>query len=124
MRMATSTLKGMGMATTTTFKMIMIAISSLKKREWLALFIKYSYTNHVYIKRLRVVPTSASYIREDGHLHLENDGDCHHHLQKDDDCHLQLDEMGMAYILCHIWLYCPCVYRDRERCPALQPVYG
>jgi hypothetical protein len=120
MRMATSTLKGMGMATTTTFKMIMIAISSLKKREWLALFIKYSYTNHVYIKRLRVVPTSASYIREDGHLHLENDGDGHHHLEKNDDCHFQLEEMRRA---CHIWLCYLCVCSEIESCAHTHVLY-
>jgi hypothetical protein len=60
----------------------------------------------VYTEGLRVVPTSASYIHEDGHLHLEKDGDGHHNLQEDDDCHLQIEEMRMAH---HMWLYSLCV---------------
>jgi hypothetical protein len=64
----------------------------------------------MYIERLRVVPTSASYIRGDGHLHLERDGDGHH--QKDDVCHVQLEDMRMAR---HIWLYYLCVWVTRLR---------
>jgi hypothetical protein len=89
----------------------------------------------VYIERLRVVPTSASCIHEDGHLHLEKDGDGHlhlekdgdghHHLEEDDDCHLQLEEMSMAR---HIWLYyvrvCVCVCDEIENGANLHVLYG
>jgi hypothetical protein len=53
---------------------------------------------------LRMVPTSTSYMDEDGHLHLERDEDGHHHLPNDD-CHLQLEEKGVAHTLYQILLY-------------------
>jgi hypothetical protein len=70
MRVATSTLEVMGLATTT-FKRMMIATSSWTKWGWLTFFAIYGCIVHVCTEIERGVQLCSLYMDEDGHLHLE-----------------------------------------------------